>query len=255
MPFQKIAPEKLSDSVVDQIELLILRGILRPSERLPSERELSDRLGVSRPSLRQAVAELQTRGLLETKAGAGIYVSDKLGALFPAALVSLFAAHPEAVFDYVAFRRDIEGIAAERAARYGSETDLALIDEIFGKMEAAHQKSDPAEESQLDAEFHIAITEAGHNIIMLHMMRAMFEMLRGGVFYNRQIMFRHRTTRDMLLEQHRAIRDAILARDGEGARAAVHTHLDYVEQSLSAQEKSEHNEAIARQRLEHERAR
>ena len=64
MPFEKILPEKVSQSIVRQIELLILRGILRPGERLPSERELSERLGVSRPSLRDAVAELQQAGLL-----------------------------------------------------------------------------------------------------------------------------------------------------------------------------------------------
>ena len=79
MPFQKIEAEKLSQSVVAQVELLILRGILRPGERLPSERELSDRLGVSRPSLREAVADLQDRGLLAARAGAGIYVADVLG--------------------------------------------------------------------------------------------------------------------------------------------------------------------------------
>ena len=59
MPFQKIEPEKLSHAVIKQIELLILRGILKPGERLPSERELSEKLGVSRPSLRDAVAELR----------------------------------------------------------------------------------------------------------------------------------------------------------------------------------------------------
>ena len=64
MSFQRIEAEKLSHSVVKQIEQLILRGILRPGERLPSERELSERLGVSRPSLRDAVAELQARGLV-----------------------------------------------------------------------------------------------------------------------------------------------------------------------------------------------
>ena len=62
MPFLKVTPEKLSSSVVRQIEQLILRGILRPGERLPAERELSDRLGVSRPSLRDAIAELSDRG-------------------------------------------------------------------------------------------------------------------------------------------------------------------------------------------------
>ena len=70
MPFTKIQTEKLSQSVVRQIEQLILRGILRPGERLPSERELSDRLGVSRPSLRDAIAELQEHGLLVSRAGA-----------------------------------------------------------------------------------------------------------------------------------------------------------------------------------------
>lgn len=255
MPFRKIAAEKLSNSVVDQIELLVLRGILRPGERLPSERELADRMGVSRPSLRQAVADLQSRGLLETKAGAGIYVADALGSVFPRPLVTLFAAHSEAVFDYVSFRRDMEGMAAERAAISGSDTDLELVSTIFEKMEIAHQKRNPSEEAQLDAEFHLAIIEASHNVIMLHMMRAMFEMLREGVFYNRQIMFKHRTTRDMLLDQHRAIRDAILSRDGKAARQAVEAHLNYVEGSLSAQEKSDRHEAVAIQRLEHEKTR
>ena len=58
MPFQRVEQEKLAQSVMRQIELLILRGILRPGERLPSERDLSERLGVSRPSLREAVADL-----------------------------------------------------------------------------------------------------------------------------------------------------------------------------------------------------
>ena len=97
MPFQKVTPEKLSQSVVRQIELLILRGILRPGERLPAERDLAEKLGVSRPSLREAVAELQERGLLSTKAGAGIYVADVLGSAFAPALTSLFASHDEAV--------------------------------------------------------------------------------------------------------------------------------------------------------------
>ena len=120
MPFRKIEAEKLSLSVVHQIELLILRGILQPGERLPSERELSDRMGVSRPSLRDAIADLQARGLLVSRPNAGIFVADVLGSAFSPALVSLFASHDEAVFDYLAFRRDMEGLAAERAARLAS---------------------------------------------------------------------------------------------------------------------------------------
>lgn len=255
MPFLKIHAEKLSVSVMRQIELLILRGILRPGERLPAERELSERLGVSRPSLREAVAGLQDRGLLSSRPGAGIYVADVLGSAFSEGLVQLFARHEEAMFDYIAFRRDMEALAAERAATHGSATDLAVINAIFHKMEAAHNKRDPSDEAALDAEFHMAIIEASHNIIMLHMMRSMFDLLRQGVFYNRQVMFKQRMTRQALLDQHRQINAGLQARDAMAAKAAVATHLSYVEQSLAAQIKAERNETVAKQRFEHEQSR
>lgn len=255
MPFQKIQPEKLSQSVIRQIELLILRGILRPGERLPSEREMSDRLGVSRPSLREAVAELQDMGLLTAKANAGIFVADVLGSGFSPALTELFARHDQAVFDYIEFRRDMEGLAAERAARLGSDTDLAVVDAIFSKMEIAHKKRNPSDEAQIDAEFHLAIIEASHNVIMLHMMRTMYQLLREGVFYNRQVMFQQRTTRSNLLEQHRAINSALQARDGAAARAAVEAHMDFVRTALSDNRKAEENEQVARQRLDYETSR
>lgn len=252
MPFEPVQQEKLSHGVIRQIEGLILRGILRPGERLPSERELSERMSVSRPSLREALADLQERGLLASKAGAGVYVADVLGSAFAPALIKLFATHDEAVFDYISFRRDMEGLAAERAARLASDTDLKVIDAIFEKMETAHQKRNPADEAHLDADFHLSIIEASHNIIMLHMMRSMYELLREGVFYNRTIMFKQRTTRDMLLDQHRLINDALQSRDPEGARRAVEAHLNFVESALSDQQKSDRNEVFARKRLEHE---
>lgn len=255
MPYQKINQEKLSHAVTRQIELLILRGILRPGERLPAERDLAERLGVSRPSLREAITELQNQGLLITRAGAGIYVADVLGSAFSPALIRLFAAHDEAVFDYLSFRRDLEALAAERAARLGSDTDLKVINAIFEKMEAAHQKRDGSLEAQLDADFHLAIIEASHNVVMLHMMRSMYQLLREGVFYNRQVMFKQRRTRSELLQQHRDMNNALQARDPIAARAAVEAHLDFVQNALQEDRKAAANEAIAKQRFEHEQRR
>lgn len=251
MPFQRIQPEKLSHSVLRQIELLLLRGVLRPGERLPAERELAERLGVSRPSLRDALAQLQARGLLESRAGAGVFVAELLDSAFSDSLVRLFAEHDEALFDYISFRRDMEGMSAERAARHGSDTDLQVIDTLFNRMQAAHNKRDPSEEAQLDAEFHLSIVEASHNIIMLHMMRAMFDLLHKGVFYNRQMIFRQRATRDDLLAQHQATNDAIQARDPQAAKLAATAHLDFVERIMNDHKRTEHNEAIARLRFEH----
>ncbi|HDZ80474.1 MAG TPA: FCD domain-containing protein [Roseobacter sp.] len=252
MPFRPISSEKLSHAVVRQVEELILRGILRPGERLPAERELAERLAVSRPSLRDAIARLQASGLLSSKPGAGVYVADVLGGAFSPALIELFGRHDEAVFDYLSFRRDMEGLAAERAARLGSDTDLLVIKTVFSKMEAVHQKRNPDEEAQLDAQFHMAIVEASHNVVMLHMMRSMYDLLRGGVFYNRQVMFKQRTTRSALLDQHRSINDALQSRNPEAARTAVEAHLTYVENALRDHQRAERNEEVARQRLQHE---
>ncbi len=252
MPFQKIETEKLSQSVVRQIERLILQGVLRPGERLPAERELSERMGVSRPSLRDAVAALESAGLLVTRAGSGIYVAEVLGSAFSPALIRLFASHEDAVADYISFRRDLEGLAAERAARLGSDTDLAVIDSLFQRMLAAHVKRDASAEARLDAEFHMAIIEASHNVIMLHMMRSMVDLLRAGLFYNRQAMFRQKQTRDLLLDQHRAIRDALLARDPAGARNAIEAHLDHVQTTLTDLARADRHEAVARLRFAQE---
>ena len=252
MPFQKIEAEKLAQAVERQIEHLILQGILRPGERLPSERELSERLGVSRPSLREAIAALQDEGLLTARAGAGIFVAEVLGSAFSPALIRLFSRNTQAVFDYIAFRSDLEGVAAARAARMGSDADLEVIDTIFRRMIVAHGKRNPTLEAELDVEFHTAIIEASHNVIILHMMRSMFDLLREGVFFNRSVMFHNRSTRDALLDQHRAINEAIQSRDPDAARAAVGKHMDFVETALQEQRKSERNAALARLRLLHE---
>lgn len=255
MPFKPVQSEKLSQAVVQQIEQLILRGILRPGERLPSERTLSDQMRVSRPSLREAVADLQTRGLLDSRAGAGLYVADSLNASFPAALSQLFSTHNEAVFDYLDFRSDMEGLAAERAARLGSDTDLQVIDTIFKKMETASLTPDTVLEADLDTEFHLSIIEASHNVIMLHMMRSMYDLLRKGVLFNRQVIYQQSNKRTALLDQHRAINDALQARDAAASRAAVTAHMSFVKSALKDQQTTDQNEKVARLRLEHEKAR
>ncbi len=252
MPFRPVSPEKRSDAVIRQVEELILRGVLQAGKRLPPERELAERLGVSRPSLREAIAALQDAGLLVSRPGAGVFVADVLGSAFSPALVALFARHDEAAMDYLSFRRDMEGLAATRAARLGSDTDLAVIAAVFAKMEDAHTRRDAGAEAALDAQFHMSIIEASHNVVMLHMMRSMYELLRGGVFYNRQMMFRQQTRRAVLLDQHRAIHDALMARDPDAARAAVDAHLAYVERSLMDQQSAARHEDVARQRLDQE---
>ncbi|MGR3541239.1 MAG: FCD domain-containing protein [Hasllibacter sp.] len=247
MPFQPIPPRRLADAVAEQIELLILRGVLRPGERLPPERELAERLDVSRPSLREALARLTDAGLLVSRASSGTIVSEDLDGGFPPALVGLFERHGEAAMDVIAFRRDIEGLAAERAARLGTEGDHEVIDRALAALEGAPR--DAMAEAARDAEFHLAIVEASHNTVLLHMMRVMYDMLRRGVLANRRVMFAQATTREALAAQHRAIAAAIRARDPGAARAAAHAHMDYVGEALRAHARAEAAEDTARRKL------
>ena len=255
LPFKKIEPEKAARAIVHQIEQLILRGVLRPGERLPSERELATRFEVSRPTLRGALSELEESGLVITRPGAGAFVAQVLGSAFAPPLVKLFSTHDEALFDYLTFRRDLEGMAAARAAEHANETDLEVITSIFKRMEVAHEKRSPTKEAAIDAEFHLAIVEAAHNVVMLHMMRSMFDMLQAGVFYNRQLMFGKRSIRDQFLEHHRAIYEAIIARKPDAARAAVEAHLTYIEEAMLQQSRDNRNEDAAKQRLAHAKER
>ena len=119
-------------------------------------------------------------------------------------------------------------------------------------MEKAHAKSDPETEAKLDADFHMAILDASHNVIMLHMMRSMYDLLQEGVFYNRQMMFRHHEGRLNLMDQHRRINTALQSRDPMAAKMAVHAHLDYVADALRDQQRAELNDDFARLKMARE---
>jgi GntR family transcriptional repressor for pyruvate dehydrogenase complex len=252
MPFSKIHAGKISHAIGRQVEELILQGVLRPGERLPSERELAETMDVSRPTLREALADLETRGLIVTKPGGGTYIAEVLGTAFAPPLIELFASHDTALFDYVAFRRDLEGLAAERAAIHGTDTDHDVIKSVFARMEAASTKRNPEQEATIDAEFHMAIVEAAHNVVMLHMMRSLYEMLVRGVWYNRNVVYSLRERRTQLLDQHRGIRDGVISRDPAAARAAVETHMDFVERALRESERARTREQVAELRRSHE---
>ena len=99
VPFQKIVACKISSAVTRQIEELILQGVLRPGDRLPAERELSETMDVSRPTLREALADLEERGLIATRPGGGTFIAEVLGSAFAAPLIELFATHDTALFD------------------------------------------------------------------------------------------------------------------------------------------------------------
>ena len=226
--FSGVSHSRTADEVVQQIELLILDGVLRDGDRLPGERELSQSLEVSRPILRDALKELENRGLLISHHGGGTFVADISGQVFSKPITDLISRHARATRDYLEYRRELEALTAELAAQRATDTDKALLSRIIEDMRHAHGTQEPEDELAADVEFHNAVGEAAHNIILLHTMRACYRLLSEGIFFNRKAVFSLPNARERLLDQHIAIHDAILASDPEAAKAAAQAHIDFV---------------------------
>ncbi len=247
--FSRIEHSRTADEVVLQIESLVLEGVLRVGDRLPGERELAKQFDVSRPILRDALKLLEARGLLVTRHGGGTHVADVIGQVFAAPVLELIASHPKAANDYLEYRRDIEGIAADHAARRATADDIALLGAIVERMKAAHLAGDMDAEAAIDVEFHNAVGECAHNIILLHTLRSCYRLLSDGVFQNRLLLFAQPGAREALLEQHMAIHDAVRRGDPSAARAAAVDHITYVEKAMAEAERTGDWQRVSRLRL------
>ena len=238
---------RLADALTDRLEQLILEGALRPGEKLAPERELAAKLDVSRPSLREALDRLQARGLIETNK-AGNFVSRFLAPMTDP-LTSLFQSSDQALEDYLEYRCLIEGEAARLAAARATDVERDAISRCLDKLRAAHDSDDLSAEAATDAELHMLIYEAAHNLVLLHIMRALYEMLRSDAFYNRRELYAKSGSRDLLLDQHFAIAEAILARNPEAAAAAATAHIKGIAQALKEMREEETRVARALRRM------
>ncbi len=226
--FQKINHLRSADAVVEQIEELILHGVLRSGDRLPPERDLVAQVDVSRPVLREAFKTLEERGLLTSRQGGGTFVADLIGTVFSSPIADLISRHPSANGDYLEFRRDFEGLTAAYAANRATDADKKILTRIISGMEEAFETEDRHREAELDVEFHQAVGEAAHNLILLHTLRACYRLLASGVFFSQLKLYHHPTARKTLLEQHRAIANAIIDGNADAARRASEEHIDFV---------------------------
>src|SRR5690554_3635569 len=252
MEIGQIQQRRLSDNIVEQLETMILEGTLQPGQRLPAERALAEQFGVSRPSLREAVQKLVAKGLLISRQGGGNYVSDSIGSSFSDPLLSLLEGHPEAHRDLLEFRHTLEADCAYYAALRATELDHQHLREAYEALQACYASGDTggrAEEGAADARFHLAIAEASHNIILLHTIRGLFDLLKRNVVTNIGGMYALRPeTRQMLMRQHQQLFEAIIEGRAEDARRHAGAHIGYVQEVLAERQQEEQRRSRARRR-------
>lgn len=242
MSSNAIHSRKISDIIAERIEGMILEGSLEPGQKLPPERELSAQFEVSRPSVREAMQKLEVKGLVNRRQGGGTFVSADLGSSLVDPLVSLFGSHPEFNYDLLEYRHALEEVAAHYAAVRATETDYQLIEERYQQWLKGHEQRLGFEaEAELDWRFHLSIAEASHNAVLLHSMRTLFNLFKETIATNLTFLYTKDERREVIKEQHEALKNAVIARDEEAAREAVNAHLAFVEETLQQSSRFETN--------------
>jgi GntR family uxuAB operon transcriptional repressor len=220
-----LSPEpRLYRVVADRIQSLISDEKIQSGERLPSERDLAAKLGVSRASLREAILALELGGVLEVRGGSGVYVSEKQDV---DAELSEVGPGP---FEVLSARRLIESEIAAIAARVATDGAIDSILKAVLEMEKHH--ANYASNEHADREFHMSIARATGNSALVGTVEYLWNQ-RGRLWNRLKEHFQTEELRQLTLTDHRNILEAIAAHDPAEARRAMRAHLERVTRTFS----------------------
>ena len=246
----KLQVPRISDAVASTLERRILEGSLKPGDRLPPERELAVELGVSRPSLREAIQKLASKGMLQSRQGGGTYVTAALEKSFLDPWLDMMGSYPNLREDMLEFRRMLEGQAAEWAAERATEADLLRLQQAFQDLQASFEKDDETGcRSDKDIVFHQAIGDAAHNVLIGHLSAALLQLMHDNIRLNLDELKAVPAANRLLIGQHAAIYNAIVEKKPQAARVAAETHIDFVRETLAHSLRSVARRQTAERRL------
>ena len=245
----KLQVPRISDTIAATLEQRILEGSVKPGDRLPPERELAVDLGVSRPSLREAIQKLASKGMVHSRQGGGTYVTDVLESSFSDPWQDMMGKHPNLREDMLEFRRMLEGQAAEWAAERATEADIQRLEQTFSALMAAFQSDDAQQRSDADIAFHQAIGDAAHNVLIGHLSGVLLRMMHDNIRLNLGELKSVPAASRLLMTQHAAIYNAVRERKPQAARSAAETHIDFVRETLAQTLRSVARRETAERRL------
>ena len=229
---------RLSHTIESQIEALIVDGSLGPGQLLPAERQLAAKLGVSRPSLREALFRLEARGLLQVARGGRFAAIDVTAPTITDPLVHLLQSNASAEIDILEVRHGLELIAAHYAALRATAADRRQIRRLHEQLARTLAKGDVFLEAQADTDFHLAIVDASHNVALIHVMHGLHNLLRTSMRRAWDVLHAQPGQVEALQGQHRELLEAVTGGDAGRARCAAHEHLEFVREALLRQRRA-----------------
>jgi DNA-binding FadR family transcriptional regulator len=218
MPIQAIEPPRLYRQIAEQLKQLIDSGEYAVGARLPTERELAQKFGLSRPTVREALIALEVEGRVRIRVGSGIYVR-AVGGQAPRPGRD----NDEGPFELLRAREFVEGAVAAEAAFHATTDDISKLDEVLVRMRMSTHPS--SESIGLDRDFHTRVAGILGNAVLARIVGEMFDQRLNPYFERLSSYFENKESWRAATDEHQAVRDAIAAHDPEGAKAAMQKHL------------------------------
>ena len=223
MPLQSIEPQRLYRQIAEQLRSLIASGEFGPGSRLPAERDLARQLGVSRPTVREALIALEVEDVVDVRSGSGIYVvlpGSRAGTGKPQAAPDPAEWGP---LELMRARELVEGEVAALAARNAKKVQIATISGALAQMQ--EQASAGIAPRAGDGAFHTAVAQACGNEVLRDTVHGYWQARSGPLFERLGDHFENPPSWKAALVEHAAVLDAIRAHDPMAARAAMQSHL------------------------------
>ena len=227
MPLQSIEPQRLYRQIADQLRTLIGGGEFAPGARLPAERDLSRQLGVSRPTVREALIALEVEGWVEVRTGSGVYVLER-----SSHSTAPVAANEWGPLELLRARRVVEGEIAAIAARSRRKRDLDALSHAIDAMRGHAARGVAPLEG--DRAFHLALVAACDNVVLAETVQAFWDSRKGVISTQLGNHFETPEVWALAIEEHEAIQQAVEVRDADAARHSMHRHMDRSHSRFSA---------------------
>lgn len=227
---KKIIQKKLSDEIIEQLKVLIIKNIYKPGDELPSEREMAKQLNVSRPPLREALNALQVMGLIEIRPRRKVLVRSLTEKSFGNPLKLLLNEDINKIFELLEIRRLMEIWATKKAAKKATNDQIERLQNLINKDWENFENG--VDDAKTDADFHYNIYISTDNLIFSHLMSSCYNLLWDHVTISRRKLFRKEENRKIILNQHQNILNSIKERNEAKAVREAIKHIDFAENEL-----------------------
>ncbi|HJW73109.1 MAG TPA: FadR/GntR family transcriptional regulator [Geothrix sp.] len=233
MDFTPIRTKRLYEEIVEQIKQFISNGKLKPGDKLLPERELAEKLGVSRASVREAIRTLDILGVIDIKPGGGTFIRETDNDDIIRPLAMFLAVEQNSLLDMFEMRRIFETATAGLAAQRATSDELEEIQATLVGMREGLNVNDPEKGEEFDAAFHFAVAEATHNTLLIKLFKTVSaEFAKANSAARLRLYHDNELNAQKIIDQHTDIYEAIRSRSPEAASEAMLTHLLFAEGEL-----------------------